>query len=125
MVKLLIVDDEPKLRSMLSGCLEPLSLEIATAQSGEEALQQITAPVPPQLVIMDIKMPGMGGLKALQQIKATAAQIGVFLLTGYDDDAIEQQAIQLGALGVLHKPLVLADIRQAVQQAIAKLPPAP
>lgn len=49
--------------------------------------------------------------------------MGVFLLTGYDDDALEQQARELGVRGIIHKPPIFAEVRQLVKNAIAQLPP--
>lgn len=121
-VKLLIVDDEPKLRDLLVGILSQDGLEITTASSGAEALTLI-AQSPPQLMILDVKMSGMDGLEVLRQVKATHPRIGVFLLTGFDDDTIEQQSRELGAWGVIHKPPVFAEIRQLISDAITKLPP--
>jgi two-component system response regulator (stage 0 sporulation protein F) len=121
-VKLLIVDDEPKIRSMLTGCLEQDGRTITTAASGEEAMKLI-AQDPPQLMIVDMKMPGLSGLEVLREIRTHTPPIGVFLLTGFDDETIEQQAHALGALGVIHKPLMFAEIRQLISDAIAKLPP--
>lgn len=123
MPKLLIVDDEPKIRSMLTGCLEQDGLTITTAASGDEAVKLI-AQDPPQLMIVDMKMPGLNGLEVLQQVRNHTPPIGVFLLTGFDDDTIEQQARELGALGVIHKPPVFAEVRQLIKDAIATLPPA-
>ena len=120
--KLLIVDDEPKIRSMLAGCLEQDGLTILTAGSGDEALKLIEQD-PPNLVIADVKMPGLDGLELLQQIRARNLSIGTFLLTGYDDDAIEQQAKDLGALGIIHKPPMFAEVRRLIHDALAKLPP--
>jgi len=121
-MKLLIADDEPKIRAMLTGCLEQDGLTIVTAASGDEAVK-LVAQDPPQLMIVDMKMPGLNGLEVLQQVRATNPQVGVFLLTGYDDDSIEQKARELGVLGIIHKPPVFAEVRQLVKDAIAKLPP--
>lgn len=121
-VKVLIVDDEPKIRSMLTGCLEQDGLTITTAACGDEAVKLI-AQDPPQLMIVDMKMPGLNGLEVLRHVRANTPQIGTFLLTGFDDDTIEQQAKELGALGVIHKPPVFAEVRQLIKDAIAKLPP--
>ena len=121
-VKLLIVDDEPKIRSMLTGCLEQDGLTITTAASGDEAMKLI-AQEPPQLMIVDMKMPGLNGLEVLQQVRNHNPPIGAFLLTGFDDDTIEQQARELGALGVIHKPPVFSEVRQLIKDAITKLPP--
>ena len=121
-VKLLIVDDEPKLRDLLVGILSQDGLKITTASSGAEALTLISQN-PPQLMILDVRMAEMDGLEVLRRVKATAPQIGVFLLTGFDDDTIEQEGRTLGALGIIHKPPAFAEIRQLIKDAIAKLPP--
>jgi len=123
MAKLLIADDEPKLRDLLANILTQDGVEIVKAASGEEALKLIVQD-PPNLVIADVKMPGLNGLELLQQIRARNLSTGVFLLTGYDDDAIEQQAKDLGALGIIHKPPMFAEVRQLIRDALAKLPPA-
>ncbi len=120
-VKLLIVDDEPKIRAMLAGCLKQEGLTITTAASGEEAVKLIGQD-PPQLMIVDMKIPGLNGLEVLRAVRTHTPPIGVFLLTGYDDDAIEQQARALGAWGVIHKPPVFAELRQLLHDAITKLP---
>jgi len=121
-LKLLIADDEPKIRAMLTGCLEQDGLTIVAAASGDEAVK-LVAQDPPQLMIVDMKMPGLNGLEVLQQVRATNPQIGVFLLTGYDDDVIEQKARELGALGIIHKPPIFAEVRQLVKDPITKLLP--
>ena|SRR3989338_2048525 len=121
-LKLLIADDEPKIRAMLTGCLEQDGLTIVAAASGDEAVK-LVAQDPPQLMIVDMKMPGLNGLEVLQQVRATNPQIGVFLLTGYDDDVIEQKARELGALGIIHKPPIFAEVRQLVKDTITKLLP--
>ncbi len=120
---LLIVDDEPKIRAMLSACLAQDGLTITTAASGEEALDLIPND-PPQPLIVDVKMPGLNGLEVLRRVRATTPQVGVFLLTGFDDDSLEQEAQAPSAWGVIHKPPVLAEVRQLIRVALAKLPPA-
>lgn len=121
MTKLMVVDDEPKIRAMLASLLEAEGLEVATVESGEEALKQIRHE-PPQLMILDVKLGRMSGLELLRRVRDTLPGVGVFLLTGYDSDEIESQAASLGAWGVIHKPLVLSDIRQTIKDALSRLP---
>jgi len=121
MVRILVVDDEPKIRAMITAILEPEGFEVISAESGEEALQRI-AQSPPHLLISDMKLTGMSGLELLRQARATHPQMLAFLLTGFDDDEVERQATALGALGVIRKPLVLSQLRQTIKDALAKLP---
>lgn len=116
--KLLIVDDEPKIRAMLADCLQQAGLAIATAESGEEALAKI-AQDPPDVMILDVKMKGMSGVEVLRQVRASFPHMGVLIITGFDDERVEEDAMRLGVLGVIHKPLVLSEVRQTIHEALA------
>ena len=120
--KLLIVDDEPKIRAMLADCLQQTELAIATAESGEEALAKV-AQDPPDVMILDIKMKGMSGLEVLRQVRASFPHIGVLIITGFDDERVEEDVTRLGVLGVIHKPLMLSEVRQTIHEALANSPP--
>ncbi len=119
---LLIVDDEPKIRAMLADCLGQEGLSIDTAGSGEEALAKI-AQAPPDVVILDVKMKGMSGLDVLKQVRTSQPRLAALIITGFDDERLEEEASRLGVLGVIRKPLMLAEVRQALRQALAQLPP--
>lgn len=119
---ILVCDDEPNLQAAVRLILER-DYELSFASDGEDALKQFQRK-PADLVLLDIKMPGLNGLEVLKHVRATTPQIGVFLLTGYDDDALEKQALELGALGIIHKPPAFAEVRQLVNDALVKLPPA-
>ena len=120
--RLLIVDDEPKIRAMLAECLSQEPLTIDTAASGEEALDKI-AQAAPDVMILDVKMKGMSGLDVLRHVRASHPALTVLIITGFDDERVETDAAQLGALGVIHKPLVLATVRQTIRDALTRLPP--
>jgi len=122
MRKLLVVDDEPKIREMIAAALEQEDRQIALAESGEQALALVKQQ-PPHLIIADVKMNGMSGLELLEQVKASWPQTAVLLLTGYDDDAIEQQAKALGASGIIHKPLTIPEVRQTINAVLEAIPP--
>lgn len=118
---LLIVDDEPKIRAMLADCLEQEGVTIDTAGSGEEALAKI-AQAPPDMVLLDVKMKGMSGLDVLKQLRISHPRLAVLIVTGFDDERLEEEASRLGVLGVIRKPLMLTEVRQALRQALAQLP---
>ena len=118
---MLIVDDEPKIRAMLAESLKQDNIVIAMAESGEEAMTKIAAAVP-DLVMLDVKMKGMSGLDVLKRLRPVYPSLVVLLITGFDDEQVEEEAKQYGALGVIHKPLMLAEVRQVTRHALAKLP---
>lgn len=121
MHKLLVVDDEHKIREMIALALEQQDREIILAESGEQALALIRQQLP-HLIIADVKMNGMSGVELLEQVKASWPQTAVLLLTGYDDDALEQQAKGLGASGIIHKPLTIPEVRQTINAVLATIP---
>jgi len=114
MTKILIADDQTQIRTLISTILSE-KYEVLQAASGEEALQMVRHDLP-NLVIMDILMPGMDGLTACSQIKndpATAA-IPVLVLTIIDHDLNRRFAENLGADGYITKPFTPEELRQAV-----------
>ena len=118
---MLIVDDEPKIRAMLAESLKQDGLVVTMAESGEEAMTKIAAAVP-DLVMLDVKMKGMSGLDVLKRLRPLYPNLAVLLITGFDDEHVEEEAKQYGALGVIHKPLMLAEVRHVTQTALANLP---
>lgn len=115
--RLLLVDDDTVALQVLSKALAPHA-RMRFVRSGAEALNAVEAE-PPDLVIMDINMPGMGGLEALTQLRArpASAQLPVILLTGASDEALEATALQIGAQDFIRKPFqpeVLVDRMRAL-----------
>ena len=101
---LVIADDEPLIRTALLRILTPFGFEIMLANSGEQALEYVRA-VKPDLVMLDVEMPGMGGIKCLREIRALHKDILVIMLTGVIDDQVGQMAIRYGASDYLTKPI--------------------
>jgi len=100
----LVVDDEQKLRALLKNYLELKGLEVATAGSGEEALKQL-ATLAPNVVLLDIKMPGMDGLVTLKKIKTLNANMVVVIMTALEEQQLMAQCFQLGAYEYVMKPI--------------------
>ena len=103
---LLVVDDEPKVRTALQEFLEAHGFKVATVASGEEALTEVEQRRPP-VVLLDIKMPGMDGLLTLKKIKAAHPDIVVLMMTGLEEEQTMVQAFALGAYDYITKPFNL------------------
>lgn len=103
-VRVLIVDDHAIAREGLKAILETdPQIEVAgEAGDGYSALKKIAA-VQPDVVILDVRLPGLNGIEVTRQIKAAHPDIAVVLLSGYHDDALVVEAIQAGAAGFLLK----------------------
>jgi len=82
--KILIVDDESNLRELYKGELAEAGYEVATASTGEEALAMIEE-AGPDLVTLDVRMPGMGGIETLREIRELDPGIPVIMLTAYPE----------------------------------------
>jgi two-component system invasion response regulator UvrY len=118
MIRVLLVDDHAVVRTGFRLLLQsrPEFSVIAEAESGEAACQ-LYLELTPDVVVMDLAMPGMGGLEALRRIRAKHPQARVLTLSAHDDPMHARRALQEGALGFLSKrsaPEVLLDAVNAV-----------
>ncbi|HMK33680.1 MAG TPA: response regulator [Desulfomonilaceae bacterium] len=116
-LKLLLVDDEVEFVLTLAERLALRGIEVRTAHSGEEALRHIISD-PPQVVVLDVMMPGMGGLEVLQRIKEQNPGIKVILLTGIGNPRDGAEGIRLGACDYLMKPLQLEELLEKIRIAL-------
>ncbi len=100
---ILTVDDDEVILEVLQGILAREGYQVVQARNGEEALQQVQEELP-DLILLDLRMPGMGGLEALQRLKADRLTrlTPVIVLTAYDQEKV--QALRLGADDFLAKP---------------------
>jgi two-component system response regulator (stage 0 sporulation protein F) len=109
--KILAVDDEESIRELLEDFLTFQGYEVETASNGEDALLAIEAK-PPDLVLLDIKMPGKSGIEVLRKIKALQADIGVVMLSAFGDLATIKEARKLGSDFYLQKPVNLKHLQE-------------
>lgn len=113
---MLIVDDEAEFVSALAERLELRGFETLTATSGEEALWKVDAS-PPDVVLLDVVMPGLSGMEILKRIKQNHPQVQVILLTGRGTwDGI--QGVREGAYDCLMKPIKIEDLIQIMTDAV-------
>jgi DNA-binding response OmpR family regulator len=117
--KVLLVDDEKEFVSTLAERLRLRGIQADDTGSGEEALRLI-ADAPPQVVVLDVMMPGMGGLEVLRRVKSGYPQIEVILLTGIGSTKEGAEGIKLGAFDFLMKPLQIEDLIEKIRAAIEK-----
>ncbi len=120
-LKILLVDDEEEFVTTLAERLELRGIQTRWATDGEEAIQMIESD-PPQIVILDVMMPGLGGLEVLKRIKAQHPQIHVILLTGHGSTKEGIVGMRLGAFDYLMKPLDIEELIKKMQEAIKSRP---
>ena len=101
--KVLLVDDEPKIRDILQEFLEISGFTVVTADSGEQALQSIMQS-PPRVVLLDIRMPGMDGLLTLKHLRVSHPNLPVVIITQDEQEDTMREAVLLGAYDYLIKP---------------------
>jgi two-component system, NtrC family, nitrogen regulation response regulator NtrX len=114
---ILIVDDEASILQSLQGLLADEGFEVTTASNGYEALQHIESEAP-DLVLMDIWMPGIDGLETLKEIKKHNPHIQVIMITGHGTIETAVQATKLGAFDFIEKPLSIDRVIVAINNAL-------
>jgi len=119
-IRILVVDDEPAIRRSLRLPLEELGFRIAEASRGEEGLY-LARTNSFDVVLLDINMPGIGGMKTLERLRTMAPRLPILMLTVRDDENDKVEALEKGADDYITKPFsfreCLARIRSAVRRA--------
>lgn len=119
----LVVDDEPAFREMVQMILEEDGYAVQLAANGIDALKTLRQqPESLGLVILDLHMPGVDGLRVLEELQEMSTDLPVLVTTGYASPEEKEKAKARGARAVLEKPYRVADLRQAVIDAIAPAP---
>ncbi|HXV93672.1 MAG TPA: response regulator transcription factor [Pseudonocardia sp.] len=118
MIRILVVDDHPVVRDGLRGAFaaEPDIEVVGEAGHGEEALARV-AHTAVDVVLMDLRMPGMGGVEAIRRLRETAPAVRVLVLTTFDTDSDVLPAVEAGATGYLLKDTPRDELVRAVRAA--------
>ena len=114
--KVLVVDDERDFLESLVRRLQRRGLDARGVDSGMEALK-LVAEDPPEVVVLDVKMPDMDGIATLKAIKDRDPKVEVILLTGHASVESGIQGMQLGAFDYVMKPVALDELLEKVRQA--------
>jgi DNA-binding NtrC family response regulator len=115
--KVLIVDDDPHLRSMLTDLVKTLGCEAACVSDGAAALRAIVE-TRPDVVLLDILMPGLSGLDLLPSLQALAPGVPVIMLSGTADEELGRQALARGAFDYVVKPVDLRRLAEVIDLAL-------
>jgi len=121
---IVVVDDEPDVAEMFRQHfrrdLRSGRFIMEFASSASAALEQVKMIPDPSLILIlsDINMPGMTGLEMLPKVKAERPNVPVIMITAYGDDATRKKAAELGAAGLLSKPIDFSLLRQEIDQRL-------
>lgn len=117
--KVLLVDDEVEFVSALAERLQIRGIDARATYSGEEALDAIERDVP-QVVVLDMMMPGLGGMEVLRRVKAAHPRVRVIFLTGQGCPVQPVKGGAMGAFECLMKPLDIDELVKSIGDAVAE-----
>ena len=115
-IKILLVDDEEKFVQTLSERMQIREVGSDIALDGEQALKQLKEKQP-DVMVLDLKMPGMDGMEVLRRVKDAYPDVQVIMLTGHGSEKDEEEARKLGAFEYLQKPVEIDELMKHVKRA--------
>lgn len=115
-IKVILVDDEYEFIKSLSERIRMRDIESDIAFNGDQALK-ILAEEMPDVMVLDLKMPGIDGLEVLRQVKKNYPQLLVIILTGHGSEKVEEEARRLGAFDYLEKPTEIDKLVETIKKA--------
>jgi excisionase family DNA binding protein len=121
--RVLVVDDEEAVRDLIAKTLTMADYQVDTASDGQGALDQLKD-TDFDLLITDLKMPGMDGLNVIRQARKLSPSLPIIIITGYSTEASAIEAINLGVCGYLTKPFRLPRILSVAARALGEPTPA-
>ena len=121
--RILVVDDEPQIRRIMRTALTGAGYEVDDAKTGEEALDKLRN-YHPDLVLLDMNMPGMGGLAACREIRAGTG-VGIIMLTVRNTEADKVEALDAGADDFVNKPFSTPELLARIRAALRRVPASP
>lgn len=117
--KILIVDDQYGIRILLNEVLQKEGYDTYQAANGLQALEIVQENVP-DLILLDMKIPGMDGIEILKRVKALYPDMKVIIMTAYGELDMIQEAMDLGAMTHFAKPFDIVEIREAVKKYLTQ-----
>jgi DNA-binding NtrC family response regulator len=119
----LVVEDEPRMRELLQRVLTGWGFDAAVARSAEEA-SKLAEAKPPDVVVLDLNLPGEGGIDWFRRLRETHPKVQGIVLTGFASIEAAKEAIHLDVVEFLTKPAHLGELEQALDRALRRLSPA-
>ena len=114
---ILIVDDEPIVRESIRDWLKDAGYEVATAETGEEAIAMIQKK-DFGVLVLDVRLPGKTGIRVLRDIKALKPEIKSIIITAYPTSELAAEAKELGAIDYLVKPIAPDDLERLIRETL-------
>jgi len=125
--QIVVADDDPEMRSLLAQALEADGHEIVEAKNGAELLQRLDSfwsrGREPDLVISDVRMPGLSGLQVLDLMNDEDRFAPVILITAFGDHAVHERAALLGAITTIDKPFDVDELRELARRILRSVQP--
>ena len=116
-IKIVVIDDEPNIRESFKMTLKIKKYAVDTFEDGPQALAKFKKDNY-QVAFIDLKLPKMGGLEVLKQIRSIDPGIEVIIMTAYATDISAATALKLGALEYLRKPFLMEEIYELIERAL-------
>ena len=114
----LVVDDEEPILAVASEILNYLGYSVLTSPSGEEAVDRLRQGAKPDVVLLDIVMPGMNGLQTLRKLREIEPGIPILISTGYSDRGAAQSLLDEGVDGFVNKPYHIETLAQQIERIL-------
>ena len=118
----LIVEDEQRMRDLLLRSLTNWGFEASAARSAEEAMRSVDQS-PPDIVLLDLNLPGMDGLQFFQALRQKQPEVQGIVLTGFASIEAAKQAVHMDMVEFLTKPCHLGEVEQALDRAMRRIAP--
>jgi DNA-binding response OmpR family regulator len=115
-VALLVVEDDPEMRSLLCDELWSEGYQLRQARNGEEALQAVQRSVP-TLIITDLRMPS-GGMAYISRLRALASHCPIIVITAFGDEKTRAEVMQAGATAYFNKPVRISELKATVKELV-------
>lgn len=120
-IRVLVVDDEKDILRLIETILADGGYDLVTANGTEEAIRQFeTMSPPPDLVITDVVMPGMSGPMLVNRLRATAPDLRVLFMSGYDHSQVVQQYVVQQGFDLIPKPFTPKALQAAIKKTLAR-----
>jgi len=115
--KVLVIDDQAGIRALLAEVFTALGIEVIEAKNGSEGLDTIDKRKP-DIILLDMKMPGLSGIETLRLIRARNCVVPIILVTAYQENDIAVEAERLGVTARLVKPFDLEELKRLVRRLV-------
>lgn len=118
-MRVLVAEDDREMNAVLVEALSADGHDVVSVDSGTDALAVLFDKArdrTPEVAVMDVRMPGLSGLQVLTAVRRGGMRVRVIIITAFGDEAVHQEAMALGAAGVLDKPFDVDDLRSVVMR---------